>query len=118
MAPENIPCISAAKIDCCALANNHVLDWGYAGLQDTLAALAKAGRTMEIDDDALALLVSEGYSAEYGARFLKRTIDERVKMPISMHWRDAAHFHVMRKDGAVVVVPVALRVVHAAAAVA
>lgn len=43
MAPENIPCISAAKIDCCALANNHVLDWGYAGLQDTLAALAKAG---------------------------------------------------------------------------
>ncbi|MGH8625323.1 MAG: CapA family protein, partial [Gammaproteobacteria bacterium] len=43
MAPENIPCITAAKIDCCALANNHVLDWGYAGLQDTLAALAKAG---------------------------------------------------------------------------
>ena len=43
MAPENIPCISAAKIDCCALANNHVLDWGYTGLQDTLAALAKAG---------------------------------------------------------------------------
>ena len=43
MAPENIACITAAKIDCCALANNHVLDWGYAGLQDTLAALAKAG---------------------------------------------------------------------------
>ena len=43
MVPENIACITAAKIDCCALANNHVLDWGYAGLQDTLTALAKAG---------------------------------------------------------------------------
>jgi len=43
MAPANIPCITAANIDCCALATNHVLDWGYAGLQDTLTALAKAG---------------------------------------------------------------------------
>ncbi|MGH8654388.1 MAG: CapA family protein [Gammaproteobacteria bacterium] len=43
MAPANIPCITAANIDCCTLANNHVLDWGYAGLQDTLTALAKAG---------------------------------------------------------------------------
>ena len=39
MHPENILCIKAAKIDCCAIANNHVLDWGYAGLEDTLASL-------------------------------------------------------------------------------
>lgn len=42
MQPRNIPCISAAKIDCCVLANNHVLDWGYAGLTETLATLAGA----------------------------------------------------------------------------
>ena len=42
MHPDNIGSISAAKIDCCALANNHVLDWGYAGLAETLAALKKA----------------------------------------------------------------------------
>ncbi len=43
MHPANVGCLSAAKIDCCALANNHVLDWGYAGLEETLATLKRAG---------------------------------------------------------------------------
>ena len=43
MHPKNVACLSAAKIDCCALANNHVLDWGQAGLLETLDALGKAG---------------------------------------------------------------------------
>ena len=32
MSPENAGCLTAAAIDCCVLANNHVLDWGQAGL--------------------------------------------------------------------------------------
>jgi poly-gamma-glutamate synthesis protein (capsule biosynthesis protein) len=43
MNPENIPCLSAAQINCCVLANNHMLDWGISGLLDTLDALDKAG---------------------------------------------------------------------------
>lgn len=43
MHPGNIPCLTAARIDCCALANNHVLDWGYGGLAETLATLRGAG---------------------------------------------------------------------------
>jgi poly-gamma-glutamate synthesis protein (capsule biosynthesis protein) len=43
MNPANLPCLLAARIDCCALANNHVLDWGLDGLSDTLAALTRAG---------------------------------------------------------------------------
>lgn len=43
MHPENIACLRAASIDCCALANNHVLDWGYGGLEDTLRELDQAG---------------------------------------------------------------------------
>jgi poly-gamma-glutamate synthesis protein (capsule biosynthesis protein) len=43
MSPANLPCITAAEIDCCVLANNHVLDWGQAGLVETLEALGKAG---------------------------------------------------------------------------
>lgn len=39
MSPENADCLAAAAIDCCVLANNHVLDWGPAGLIDTLATL-------------------------------------------------------------------------------
>ena len=33
----------AARIDACALANNHVLDWGREGLLETLAVLREAG---------------------------------------------------------------------------
>lgn len=43
MHPANVPCLTAAGIDGCALANNHVLDWGYAGLEETLRALRGAG---------------------------------------------------------------------------
>jgi len=43
MSPDNVPCLSSAKIDCCVLANNHVRDWGARGLLDTLDALEKAG---------------------------------------------------------------------------
>jgi poly-gamma-glutamate capsule biosynthesis protein CapA/YwtB (metallophosphatase superfamily) len=39
MSPENAECLSAAGIDCCVLANNHVLDWGRSGLLQTLATL-------------------------------------------------------------------------------
>jgi len=42
MQPKNISCITAAKIDCCSLANNHILDWGYTGLTETLTTLKKA----------------------------------------------------------------------------
>jgi len=52
MSPENAECLATAKIDCCVLANNHVLDWGRAGLKETLTTLQKlnvkatgAGRT-------------------------------------------------------------------------
>jgi poly-gamma-glutamate capsule biosynthesis protein CapA/YwtB (metallophosphatase superfamily) len=43
MHPENIHCLTAAKIDLCVLANNHVIDWGYSGLVETLETLRKAG---------------------------------------------------------------------------
>ena len=41
MSPENADCLSAAGIDCCVLANNHVLDWGRSGLLQTLATLKR-----------------------------------------------------------------------------
>lgn len=43
MNPANIACLTAAAIDCCVLANNHVLDWGRAGLEETLDVLDQAG---------------------------------------------------------------------------
>jgi poly-gamma-glutamate synthesis protein (capsule biosynthesis protein) len=40
MSPANAACLTAAGIDCCVLANNHVLDWGHRGLLDTLETLS------------------------------------------------------------------------------
>jgi poly-gamma-glutamate synthesis protein (capsule biosynthesis protein) len=54
MNPDNIACLTAAAIDCCALANNHSLDWGIPGLLETLDTLdnakikhAGAGRNLQ-----------------------------------------------------------------------
>jgi poly-gamma-glutamate capsule biosynthesis protein CapA/YwtB (metallophosphatase superfamily) len=43
MHPDNIACLTAAGIDCCVLANNHVLDWSETGLLETLDTLDQAG---------------------------------------------------------------------------
>ena len=43
MSPDNAQCLAAAGINCCVLANNHVLDWSEAGLIDTLDNLRKLG---------------------------------------------------------------------------
>ena len=43
MNPKNAQVLSAARVDCCCLANNHVLDWGEPGLVQTLKTLADAG---------------------------------------------------------------------------
>lgn len=43
MHPANVPCLTAARIDCCVLANNHVLDWGLTGIGETLRSLKNAG---------------------------------------------------------------------------
>lgn len=43
MHPANAPLLEAAGIDCCSLANNHVLDFGEAGLIETLQTLEALG---------------------------------------------------------------------------
>lgn len=53
MNPANVRCLTGAGIDCCVLANNHVLDWGHAGLLETLQTLERAGiRTVGAGKDA------------------------------------------------------------------
>jgi poly-gamma-glutamate capsule biosynthesis protein CapA/YwtB (metallophosphatase superfamily) len=43
MHPHNVGCLTAARIDCCCLGNNHVLDWGYDGLAETIQTLDSVG---------------------------------------------------------------------------
>jgi poly-gamma-glutamate capsule biosynthesis protein CapA/YwtB (metallophosphatase superfamily) len=43
MHPRNVGCLTAGRVDICVLANNHVLDYGRAGLEETIATLNDAG---------------------------------------------------------------------------
>jgi poly-gamma-glutamate synthesis protein (capsule biosynthesis protein) len=88
MHPNNVPCLTAAEIDCCVLANNHVLDWGYPGLTETLNTLhdaniktagagediaeAEAPAIMEVKGNGRVIVYSFGHgssgvTAEWGA---------------------------------------------------
>ncbi|HEY6007085.1 MAG TPA: CapA family protein [Geobacteraceae bacterium] len=63
MEPRNIPVITAAAIDVCTLANNHVLDWGYGGLAETLdtlkgAGIGVAGAGRNLDEAAAPAIVA------------------------------------------------------------
>lgn len=46
MEPDNVGSLVAARPDVCVLANNHVLDFGRSGLDETLETLARAGLTV------------------------------------------------------------------------
>ncbi len=43
MHPRNVDCLTAAGIDVCVLANNHVLDYGHSGLDETIQTLTRVG---------------------------------------------------------------------------
>jgi ATP-dependent Clp protease ATP-binding subunit ClpA len=83
-------------------------------LEQVRRVLDRLGKTIRIDDDALELIVAQGYSLGYGARFLKRVIDERIKLPISVRWREGSHFCV-RVRGADVAIELASTLLLAAA---
>jgi ATP-dependent Clp protease ATP-binding subunit ClpA len=62
-------------------------------------ALAKSRRSLTVTPEALEQLVTEGYSLAYGARFLKRVIESRIKLPISQRWTEGRGFTATVRDG-------------------
>ena len=84
----------SARDEVRAIAKHHL-----ATVEQTLA---------EAEQDAWRLITrrsrrwsDEGYSLAYGARFLKRVIDERIKLPISSRWRQGSRFRVTLQNGEV-----------------
>ena len=55
-------------------------------IQEALARSER--RTDGVSPEALEQLVQDGYSLAYGARFLKRVIEDRIKLPISQRWTE------------------------------
>ena len=80
--------------------------------------LARSARTLNVTPAALEQIVTEGYNLAYGARFLKRVIDDRLKLPLSQQWKEAVRFRATLRDGVVAVEPMCLTAAASEAAVA
>ncbi|HEX5735965.1 MAG TPA: ATP-dependent Clp protease ATP-binding subunit [Blastocatellia bacterium] len=63
------------------------------------------GKHIEITQEAVVYLVEKGFSPTYGARFLKRTIDELVKLPVTTRWKEGNRFFVDVEDGVIKINP-------------
>ena len=126
MHPANAPVVAAARIDCCVLANNHVLDWGRPGLCETLDVLrplcrtcgagrdlasASAPATIDLDDGRRVLVFgcgspSSGIPADWAAQADRSGV--RLVRERSLHDADAIVTNVRRhrRAGDVVVVSI------------
>ena len=67
--------------------------------------MERQGKIVEVTDAAIDLLTEKGFSATYGARFLKRHIDQKVKLPITNQWKSARKFIIDAEEGEIVVKP-------------
>jgi ATP-dependent Clp protease ATP-binding subunit ClpA len=67
--------------------------------------MERQGKIVEVTDAAIDLLTEKGFSPAYGARFLKRHIDQKVKLPITNKWKTSIRFIVDVEQGEVVVKP-------------
>ena len=56
--------------------------------------MERQGKEVDVTQAAVDLLTEKGYSPAYGARFLKRHIDEKVKLPLTAMWKGASQFQV------------------------
>jgi len=83
-----------------------------AGLYlDAIRRMMEAhGKTLSVSGAALSALSQTGFSVKYGARFLKRTIDEKVKMPVTLKWKESDRFLVEEVGGEPVVITQAVPV--------
>jgi ATP-dependent Clp protease ATP-binding subunit ClpA len=71
-------------------------------LDKTNRQMKRQGKSFETSQRAIDLVTEKGYSMQYGARFLKRYIDEHVKLPITTMWKAGSKFKVDIADGEVV----------------
>lgn len=65
--------------------------------------MEQQGKYVEVTEAAINALTEKGFSPAYGARFLKRHIDEKVKLPITTMWKGASRFLVDVENGEVTI---------------
>ncbi|HZH30408.1 MAG TPA: ATP-dependent Clp protease ATP-binding subunit [Pyrinomonadaceae bacterium] len=65
--------------------------------------MERQGKTVQVTERAIDNLTEKGFSPAYGARFLKRHIDERVKLPLTAMWKGASQFVVDYDEGEITI---------------
>ncbi len=66
-------------------------------------SLVNFGKDFQYTEAALDLIVEIGFSLKYGARFLKRRIDEKIKIPLTLHWKEGSKFLADGQDKEIVI---------------
>lgn len=85
------------------LTRDEVKEIAQLYLGKIIKQMERQGKQVHITESALDLLVEQGFSPAYGARFLKRTIDEKVKLPITNLWNSCDQFYVDNSNGEITV---------------
>ena len=72
-----------------------------------LSRLEERNITLSLDDDALSFLVDKGFHPDYGARPLKRAIEQQLEDPLAEQvlrgkYEEGVHLNVGIKDGKIV----------------
>jgi ATP-dependent Clp protease ATP-binding subunit ClpA len=71
-------------------------------LDEVSSTLKRWNKTLTVDPEALEKIVTDGYSVAYGARFLKRVVDDQIKLPLSQRWKEANAFRATMREGKLV----------------
>jgi ATP-dependent Clp protease ATP-binding subunit ClpC len=85
------------------LSKDEVREIALLQIEKLTRSLAKSQRELRVTPAAVDQLVREGYSLAYGARFLKRVIESRIKLPISQRWNGGSIVTVDVVDGQITV---------------
>ncbi|HEV8319649.1 MAG TPA: ATP-dependent Clp protease ATP-binding subunit [Vicinamibacterales bacterium] len=93
------------------LTKDQVREISLKYIKQITATLRRWSKTLVIEPEALEKLVQEGYSVAFGARFLKRVIDDRIKLPISQRWKESCDFQATVQDDQVVIEALGTRLV-------
>ena len=96
------------------LTKDEVREIALKYLDEISASLERWNKMLYVEPEALEKIVTDGFSPSYGARFLKRVIDDQIKLPLSQRWKDGNSFRAVVKDGQIVVESAGPRLVAAA----
>jgi ATP-dependent Clp protease ATP-binding subunit ClpA len=80
-------------------------------IDQVTTSLRRWNKVLTVEPEALEKIVAEGYSLAYGARFLKRVIDDQIKLPLSQRWKEANSFKAVVREEKLVVEAVGPRLI-------